>query len=64
MFGPLSQPYNVNDQGLAEEWMVTFEDPELNAVPDAEVIRTQIVALMDVMVGEVSVSAPLRNVLH
>ena len=47
------QPYNMDDQDMTEEWMVSFEDAKAKGVSDEDVIRTQIVALLDLLTAEV-----------
>jgi hypothetical protein len=50
--GFLGQAYNYDDQGLTEEWMVTFKDKNFHA-SNKDVIRTQIVSLLDIMTQQV-----------
>lgn len=50
--GCLGQAYNYDDQGLTEEWMVTFRDESFQASTD-DVIRTQIVNLLELMTTQV-----------
>eukprot|EP01038_Epipyxis_sp_PR26KG_P004388 gene4388-6204_t len=50
--GFLGQAYNYDDHGLTEEWMVSFKDGK-SLASDDEVIRTQIVSLIDIMIVQV-----------
>lgn len=51
--GYLGQSYNYDDQGLTEEWMVTFQDKVSSGPSDDDVIRTQIESLMELMLVQV-----------
>ena len=43
------QAYNYDDHGLTEEWMVTFKDKGSSGPSEDDVIRTQLVSLLDIM---------------
>lgn len=51
--GYLGQAYNYDDHGLTEEWMTTFRDNKSSGPSDNDVIRTQLVSLMEIMIGQV-----------
>jgi hypothetical protein len=51
--GYLGQSYNYDDHGLTEEWMTTFSDRQTSAPSDNDVIRTQLVSLLDIMTAQV-----------
>ena len=51
--GYLGQAYNYDDHGLTEEWMTTFADRQTNAPSDKDVIRTQLVSLLEIMMVQV-----------
>jgi hypothetical protein len=50
--GFLGPAYNYDDHTLTEEWMVSFCD-DTNKPSDEEVIRTQLVSILEVMLGQV-----------
>jgi hypothetical protein len=50
--GFLGQAYNYDDHGLTEEWMVSFKDGSSGA-SDADIIRTQIESLLEIMMVQV-----------
>jgi hypothetical protein len=51
--GYLGQAYNYDDHGLTEEWMTTFSDRQTLAPSDQDVIRTQLVSLLEIMMVQV-----------
>jgi hypothetical protein len=51
--GYFGQAYNYDDHGLTEEWMMNFSDRQTTAPSDKDVIRTQIVSLMEIMMVQV-----------
>jgi hypothetical protein len=54
--GYVGQAYNYDDQGLTEEWMTTFRDQKMTSQPsEDDVIRTQMVGLMELLVSQVRV---------
>lgn len=50
--GYLGPAYNYDDNGLTEEWMINFRDDKFEA-SEADVIRTQIESLLDIMTTQV-----------
>lgn len=51
--GYLGQAYNYDDHGLTEDWMLSFRDKKSSGPSDSDVIRTQLVSLMEIMIGQV-----------
>lgn len=51
--GYLGQAYNYDDHDLTEEWMQNFQDKGSSKPSDDDVIRTQIVGLMDIVIAQV-----------
>ena len=51
--GFLGQAYNYDDHDLTEEWMQNFQDKGTSKPSDDDVIRTQLVGLMDMMIAHV-----------
>lgn len=51
--GYLGQAYNYDDHGLTEDWMMTFRDKKSSGPSNNDVIRTQLISLMEIMIGQV-----------
>lgn len=51
--GYLGQSYNYDDFDLTEEWMCTFRDNKVSGPSEDDVIRTQLVSLMEIMMVQV-----------